>query len=138
MRSSSPVTTKTHFFLLSKHQTHPRIVYFVVLKADAIQQEKPKQKQQVTDFGEQPGQQDAEDWLEVGPKNKMSITRDVQEEGKVSPISLIFGGRLRSVVKAQGLKASATLQPFNSLQLDISVCDFYFFYFLLFSFLFLL
>lgn len=61
------------------------------------------------------------DWLEIGPKNKTTITRDVQEEGKVSPISLIFGGRLRSVVKAQGLKASVTLQPFQSLQLDISV-----------------
>jgi uncharacterized UBP type Zn finger protein len=57
----------------------------------------------------------------VGPKNKTSITRDVQEEGKISPISTIFGGRLRSVVKAHGLKASVTLQPFHSLQLDITV-----------------
>ena len=94
-------------------------------KAEGLDaQGSPKSKKTATDFGElkAANTDDDSDWLEVGPKNKTAVTRDVRIEGKESPISKIFGGRLRSVVKAQGLKASVTLQPFHSLQLDISVC----------------
>jgi ubiquitin carboxyl-terminal hydrolase 10 len=38
-----------------------------------------------------------------------------------SPISKMFWGKIRSVVKRTGSRDSATLEPFRSLHLDISV-----------------
>ena len=38
-----------------------------------------------------------------------------------SPISAIFRGQIRSILHQPGLKESATLQPFFTLQLDIHV-----------------
>ncbi|CAG8500246.1 hypothetical protein C2G38_2032110 [Gigaspora rosea] len=60
-------------------------------------------------------------WMEVGPKNKTSYTRttDIEE----SPISRIFGGQLRSVLQCPGSMDSITLEPFQSLQLDIQPDD---------------
>lgn len=60
---------------------------------------------------------DDDGWETVGPKNKSAITRTqtfIQSE-----LSAIFGGELRSVVKAKGNKDSATVQPFLLLHLDI-------------------
>ena len=57
-------------------------------------------------------------WTEIGPKNKPIV---VQKASNDSPISLLFGGSMRSVVKASGNKDSVTIQPFQSLQLDITV-----------------
>ncbi|KAI8618943.1 hypothetical protein BC830DRAFT_1207194 [Chytriomyces sp. MP71] len=62
------------------------------------------------------GEEDA--WVEVGPKNKTATTRTT--EILETPIVQIFGGRTRSVVKAQGDKERVTLEPFQSLQLDIA------------------
>lgn len=42
-----------------------------------------------------------------------------QTESVESPISKIFGGTLRSVLKCPGSKDSAVLDPFKSLPLDI-------------------
>jgi len=81
--------------------------------------EQLNQKDRITDFGYKSQESDDNEWMEVGPKNKMIVTRDVQDEEKLSPITKIFGGKLRSVVQVQG-KASVTLQPFHSLQLDIA------------------
>ncbi|XP_064169617.1 ubiquitin carboxyl-terminal hydrolase 10 isoform X1 [Anguilla rostrata] len=77
--------------------------------------------------GSQPGteedmadkeEEDSEDeWEQVGPRNKTSITR--QADFVRTPISDIFGGHIRSVVYQQSSKESATLQPFFTLQLDI-------------------
>ena len=39
---------------------------------------------------------------------------------KDSPISRLFGGSMRSIVKSPGMKESVTIQPFQSLQLDIT------------------
>lgn len=58
-----------------------------------------------------------DDWETVGPKNKSAVTRT--QTFKPSELSDIFGGQLRSVVKARGKKASATVQPFLLLHLDI-------------------
>ncbi|XP_044125427.1 ubiquitin carboxyl-terminal hydrolase 10 isoform X2 [Bufo gargarizans] len=58
-----------------------------------------------------------EEWEQVGPRNKSSITR--QADFVQTPITDIFGGHMRSVVYQQSSKESATLQPFFTLQLDI-------------------
>ncbi|KAL8259503.1 hypothetical protein R6Q59_027456 [Mikania micrantha] len=59
-----------------------------------------------------------DDWETVGPKNKSAVTRT--QNLAPSELSAIFGGQLRSVVKAKGNKDSATVQPFFLLHLDIS------------------
>lgn len=58
-----------------------------------------------------------DDWETVGPKNRTAITRT--QTFMESELSAIFGGQLRSVVKSRGNKASATIQPFLLLHLDI-------------------
>ncbi|XP_076915719.1 ubiquitin carboxyl-terminal hydrolase 24-like [Bidens hawaiensis] len=62
---------------------------------------------------------DAEDdsWETVGPRNKTTITRT--QSFIPSKLSHIFGGQLKSVVKARGNKPSATIQPFLLLHLNI-------------------
>jgi len=60
---------------------------------------------------------DTEGWMEVGKKNKTVVTREA--EVKESPINRIFGGKIKSILKA-GNKQSATYEPFLSLQLDIT------------------
>ncbi|QDZ17965.1 ubiquitin carboxyl-terminal hydrolase [Chloropicon primus] len=65
----------------------------------------------------------AEDWEEVGKNNKSSVTRrhtEVLNEGRKSRITSIFGGLLRSTVRAEGSKPSVCIEPFTFLQLDIS------------------
>ncbi|KAG8912936.1 hypothetical protein FRC01_004822 [Tulasnella sp. 417] len=57
-------------------------------------------------------------WLEVGKKNKVVATRTTKSRESV--ITKIFGGKLRSVLKTPGAgKTSATLEPYQPLQLDI-------------------
>ena len=58
-------------------------------------------------------------WLEVGPKQRASTTRTAGQEDTPSPVTKIFGGFLRSVLRVPGLKDSITLEPYKPLQLDI-------------------
>jgi ubiquitin carboxyl-terminal hydrolase 10 len=60
-------------------------------------------------------------WMEVGHKQKAATTRttDIIE----SPITKIFGGKLRSVLSVPGLPNSVTLEPYTPLQLDIHTPD---------------
>ncbi|KAI3687794.1 hypothetical protein L1987_81497 [Smallanthus sonchifolius] len=60
---------------------------------------------------------DGDSWETVGPRNKTAITRT--QSFIPSKLSKIFGGQLRSVVKARGSKPSATIQPFLLLHLNI-------------------
>ncbi|KAI8900329.1 hypothetical protein BC833DRAFT_582371 [Globomyces pollinis-pini] len=59
-----------------------------------------------------------DDWIEVGKKNKTVTTQRI--EIQPSQITRLFGGQLRSIVKSVGSKESITLEPFQSLQLDIT------------------
>ncbi|KAK2735303.1 hypothetical protein FQN57_001198 [Myotisia sp. PD_48] len=58
-------------------------------------------------------------WLEVGHKQKAAITRSSGHVTTESPITRIFGGKLRSEFRVPGNKNSVTLEPYQSLQLDI-------------------
>ena len=58
-------------------------------------------------------------WLEVGPKQKAAITRSSGAISYGTPITKIFGGKLRSELRVPGLKNSVTLEPYQPLQLDI-------------------
>ncbi|NWI85606.1 UBP10 hydrolase, partial [Pitta sordida] len=66
---------------------------------------------------EEEGEGSEDEWEQVGPRNKSSVTR--QADFVQTPITDIFGGHIRSVVYQQSSKESATLQPFFTLQLDI-------------------
>eukprot|EP00252_Welwitschia_mirabilis_P001757 TRINITY_DN11699_c0_g1_i1.p1 TRINITY_DN11699_c0_g1~~TRINITY_DN11699_c0_g1_i1.p1 ORF type:complete len:609 (-),score=128.46 TRINITY_DN11699_c0_g1_i1:109-1935(-) len=58
-----------------------------------------------------------DEWETVGPRNQTAVTRT--QSFMESKLTRIFGGELRSVVKSRGNKASATIQPFLLLHLDI-------------------
>ena len=58
-------------------------------------------------------------WLEVGPKQRSAITRSSGAIATESPVTKIFGGKLRSEFRVPGLKNSVTLEPYQPLQLDI-------------------
>ena len=58
-------------------------------------------------------------WMEVGHKQKPSVTRNAGAIHSPSPITRIFGGQLRSELKVAGSMNSVTQEPFQPLQLDI-------------------
>lgn len=58
-------------------------------------------------------------WMEVGHKQKPSVTRSSGTLAAESPVTNIFGGKLRSELKVSGNKMSITLEPYSPLQLDI-------------------
>jgi len=59
-------------------------------------------------------------WLEVGPRQRAAITRSSGHASTSSPVNKIFGGQLRSELRIPGRKDSVTLEPYQSLQLDVS------------------
>lgn len=64
-----------------------------------------------------------EGWFEVGHKQKAAITRSSGHISIESPITKIFGGKIRSEFKVPGNKNSVTLEPYQPLQLDIGSPD---------------
>ncbi|KAH7405639.1 hypothetical protein DE146DRAFT_690369 [Phaeosphaeria sp. MPI-PUGE-AT-0046c] len=58
-------------------------------------------------------------WQEVGAKQKAANTQSSGAIEFETPITKIFGGKLRSEYKKPGEKASVTLEPYQPLQLDI-------------------
>ncbi|RVX68431.1 hypothetical protein B0A52_07431 [Exophiala mesophila] len=58
-------------------------------------------------------------WMEVGHKQKPAVTRSSGGIVTESPVTSIFGGKLRSELKVSGNKLSVTLEPYSPLQLDI-------------------
>lgn len=65
----------------------------------------------------------ADGWLEVGHKQKSAVTRSSGHIASESPITKIFGGKIRSEFRVPGNKASVTLEPYQPLQLDIGAPD---------------
>lgn len=64
----------------------------------------------------------SDDWQEVAPKQKASITRSSGAD-VVSPVTKIFSAKLRSELRVPGLKNSVTLEPYQALQLDIGASN---------------
>lgn len=58
-----------------------------------------------------------EEWMEVGRNKKVSLTRSMQQIN--SPISDIFFGRFRSVLKKPNMRRSITSEPFHCISLEI-------------------
>ncbi|KNG45833.1 ubiquitin carboxyl-terminal hydrolase 10 [Stemphylium lycopersici] len=58
-------------------------------------------------------------WEEVGHKQKTAVTQNSGAIDIESPVTKIFGGKLRSEYKRPGEKPSVTLEPYQPLQLDI-------------------
>jgi ubiquitin carboxyl-terminal hydrolase 10 len=62
-------------------------------------------------------------WLEVGPKQKTAVTQRSGTIDVESPVTKIFGGKLRSEYRRPGEKPSVTLEAYQPLQLDIGAPD---------------
>lgn len=67
--------------------------------------------------------EDGDGWLEVGHKQKPAVTRSSGHIASESPITKIFGGKIRSEFRVPGNKPSVTLEPYQPLQLDIGAPD---------------
>jgi len=66
------------------------------------------------------GDEDADDWKEVGAKGKSCVTRRIADTSQTAtPIQSLALGMCRSCVKSETGDNSATLQPFYTLQLNI-------------------
>ena len=62
---------------------------------------------------------DENGWQEVGPKQRAAITRMSGAIATESPITKIFGGKIRSELRVPGLPNSVTREPYQPLPLDI-------------------
>ncbi|CAN1813812.1 Ubiquitin carboxyl-terminal hydrolase 24 [Linum perenne] len=58
-----------------------------------------------------------DEWETVGPKNKSAVTRT--QSFLPSPLTDIFAGHLKNMVTAKGNRATANVEPFFVLHLDI-------------------
>ncbi|GAA5992661.1 hypothetical protein JCM10908_002712 [Rhodotorula pacifica] len=94
------------FFLETLHEEILKLV-----EAEEEREEKRKGKGKALARGTDEG------WEEVGSKGRVATTRTTAT--KESPITRIFGGKLRSVLRCPGQKDSVTIEPFQRLQLDI-------------------
>ncbi|KAG6868798.1 hypothetical protein C0993_010094 [Termitomyces sp. T159_Od127] len=56
-------------------------------------------------------------WLEVGKRNRTVITRTIK--AVETPITRIFGGKVRSTLKSPNQKDSTTIEAWRALRLDI-------------------
>ncbi|KAK6520393.1 hypothetical protein TWF506_000657 [Arthrobotrys conoides] len=66
-----------------------------------------------------PSQEDDSGWLEVGHKQKATITRNIGHISGISPVTKIFGGQMRNELRISGQRSSVMREPYQSLQLDI-------------------
>lgn len=62
----------------------------------------------------------ADSWTQIGKHNKKIESREAGRTDHSNPILVIFGGRLRSVLKKPGESDSITLESFQQVCVDIS------------------
>ncbi|GAA5887030.1 hypothetical protein JCM6882_009424 [Rhodosporidiobolus microsporus] len=79
-----------------------------------LEREENKGKGKAKEQGEEGA---VDGWEEVGSKGRAVSTRTTEQ--KESPITRIFGGKLRSILRCPGQKDSVTIEPFQRLGLDI-------------------
>jgi ubiquitin carboxyl-terminal hydrolase 10 len=60
---------------------------------------------------------DGDDWLQVGPKQRVATTR--RTPVSQSPIHLLFAGNFQSLYKSPGARPSITFEPFTVLSLSL-------------------
>ena len=60
---------------------------------------------------------DTDDWLQVGPKQRVATTR--RTPVSQSPIHLLFAGNFQSLYKSPGSRPSITFEPFTILSLSL-------------------
>lgn len=99
------------FFLDTLHEE----ILLIIDRAERKEQSTGRNTSQATSGGGEDASADA--WLEVGSKGRTAVTRTT--EARESPITKIFGGQLRSVLRCPSQKDSITLEPYQRLQLDI-------------------
>ncbi|KAF2769038.1 cysteine proteinase [Teratosphaeria nubilosa] len=76
-------------------------------------------KPQSESAGSDAGVDHDDGWMEVQKKQKAAVTRTAGHSEAPTPITRIFGGYLRSEIRASGSKDSVTRELFERLQLDI-------------------
>ncbi|KAG6875966.1 hypothetical protein C0992_001648 [Termitomyces sp. T32_za158] len=79
---------------------------------------KAKAKKSENGVEEREVEEEKEDgWLEVGKRNRTVITRTIKAVD--TPITRIFGGKVRSTLKSPSQKDSTTIEAWRALRLDI-------------------
>eukprot|EP00096_Caligus_rogercresseyi_P003296 TRINITY_DN1608_c0_g1_i2.p1 TRINITY_DN1608_c0_g1~~TRINITY_DN1608_c0_g1_i2.p1 ORF type:complete len:824 (+),score=362.19 TRINITY_DN1608_c0_g1_i2:165-2636(+) len=86
-------------------------------KLDEDPQNKRKEDNMSSNNNNDIDEGDPDDWKEVGPKNKGTVTRR-QILGN-TPLASMVQGQIRSCVTHSSSEPTATLQPFFTLQLDL-------------------
>lgn len=90
---------------------------FLGFLLDGLHEEFLEALQEVASVGVKEEPDVTDEWLEVGKKQKTAVTRTSTVTD--SPMSRIFGGTMRSILRIGGAKDSVTLEPYQPLQLDI-------------------
>ncbi|PWN17999.1 cysteine proteinase, partial [Microstroma glucosiphilum] len=101
------------FFLDTLHEELLSAIQRSNARVAAMQKKSGAEEREV----QRPASPSEEGWMEVGQKGKTAFTRTTSNAE--SPITRMFGGKLRSVLRTPGAKDSVTLEPYQPLQLDI-------------------
>ncbi|KAG6860253.1 hypothetical protein C0995_013703 [Termitomyces sp. Mi166 len=84
----------------------------------SVKKAKARAKKRESGIEEKEVEEEREDgWLEVGKRNRTVITRTIK--AVETPITRIFGGKVRSTLKSPGQKDSTTIEAWRALRLDI-------------------
>ncbi|XP_019629435.1 PREDICTED: ubiquitin carboxyl-terminal hydrolase 10-like isoform X1 [Branchiostoma belcheri] len=102
---------------MAQKDNQPKMNGELTPKSDGPASPTPREDGAVEGYMREQEEGDEDEWEQVGPKNKSTVTRTANFVR--TPISDIFGGQLRSIFHQHGTRESATLQPFFTLQLDI-------------------
>lgn len=71
----------------------------------------------ISSFTQQQQNDDSDDWLQVGPKQRVATTR--RTPVNLSPIHTLFAGSFQSLYRSPGTRPSITFEPFTILPLSL-------------------